>query len=83
MTWAYAPGSRISTVTDYNGLAKDDVNANVCVDMFLSSNKNDATSTTKSTHEVMVWLGRFGAATDPLGFDLGVLDTRIVNGTTL
>ena len=83
VSWSYNSGSSIKDSTDYDGLSANDVNANVCVDMFLAPNQTSATSTTDSAYEVMVWLARLGAATDPLGFALGILDTRTINGTAL
>ena len=83
VSWAYDPGNAIQVSTDYDSLAAANVNANVCVDMFLSPDKSNSSSTTASTFEVMVWLGRLGAATDPLGFLEGAQDQREINGTTL
>ena len=83
VSWTYNAGNSIRDTTGYAGLEAASVNANVCLDMFLSPNATSATSTTKTSYEVMVWLGRLGAATDPLGFELGSLDTRTINGTTL
>ncbi|KAK5119297.1 hypothetical protein LTR85_007653 [Meristemomyces frigidus] len=82
VSWAYDPDSTIVDSTNYTGLVAAEVNANVCVDMFLSSNISDANSTTGADFEVMVWLGRFGAATDPIGVADGPQENRTVNGTT-
>lgn len=83
VSWAYDAGSTAEATTNYDAVAEAQINANVCVDMFLASDTTDAESTTKSSYEVMVWLGRFGAATDPLGWLNGTQDTREINGTTL
>jgi len=59
------------------------MNANVAIDMFFDSSKSSSSETTKADHEVMVWLGMFGPATQPIGFKLGSIITKSVNGTTL
>ena len=81
--WSYGAGDSINSNTNFEAVEGAGVNANVCVDMFLAPDKSDSLSTKVSTFEVMVWLGRFGAATDPLGFDVGSLETKTIGGTTL
>jgi len=54
----------------------------VCVDMFLSNDQQQAQDSAKASHEVMVWFGKFGAATQPLGFGSTVALTESINGTT-
>ena len=79
--WSYAIGDKVENTTD--SLALDDINmnANVCVDMFLDSSKNSAGETSDSRYEVMVWLGRYGDATQPIGLLNGALETQLVNTT--
>ena len=83
VSWSYGPGSSITSSTDIAALTEANVNANVCVDIFLAPDKSAASDTTRSTFEIMVWLGRFGDSTLPLGFEDGALDTRTISGTTL
>jgi len=66
--WNYDVGSVASTTMDLNALSSSNLNANIAVDMFFSDDKDKANNSTLATHEVMVWLGKFGAATQPLGF---------------
>lgn len=81
--WSYDPGNAHKDTTDNAALEAAGVNANVCIDSFLASNQKDANSTTESDYEVMVWLGRFGNATDPLGYANGSVKTRTISDTTL
>lgn len=82
--WSYNTGNKlIADSSDYDALAAENVNANVALDLFLATDEQDAQSTTESDYEVMVWLGRLGAYTLPLGYDNGSLTTREVNGVSL
>ena len=83
VAWAYEVGSEIGLVTNFDALSEANVNANVCIDMFLAPNGDDATNPEKATIEVMVWLGKFGYDTMPLGFTLGELKTEVIDGVTL
>jgi hypothetical protein len=89
VSWTYAkgnvaaqPGSMVAA-----DLANDALNANVAVDMFLSTNQGDSTDATKATHEVMVWFGKFGSGAQPLGWPADgsgtPLDTEVIGATTL
>jgi hypothetical protein len=60
-----------------------DLNANVAIDLFLDSDKQTSSVTTKAAHEVMLWLGMFGPATQPIGYSVGSVATKAINGTTL
>jgi hypothetical protein len=51
--------------------------------MFLDTNKDSSSKTTKADHEVMLWLGMFGPATQPIGFKNGAVVTKAINGTSL
>jgi hypothetical protein len=73
----------VPNTTNVAQLADVGLNANVAIDMFLDSDSSKATSSTQAKYEVMVWLGTFGAATEPIGLKEGVLKTQDVNGTTL
>lgn len=81
--WSYAIGSKTANTTNSTRLAAAGLNANVCVDMFLSSQEANSSSTTTSSYEVMVWVGRWGPATQPIGNLLGSKDNFNINGTRL
>lgn len=81
--WSYNVGNDFIIDSDWDALADSNVNANVALDLFLAADDQDALSTTESDYEVMVWLGRLGAYTLPLGYDDGSLETREVNGISL
>jgi hypothetical protein len=83
VAWSYNVGDTPTNSTDSSAISAAGMNANVCVDMFLASDKNKSTSTTDAQFEVMVWLGRYGAATQPIGILQGARDTFTVNGTQL
>jgi hypothetical protein len=82
VAWTYAPGSSIQTSTNNADLAAANVNANVAVDLFIAESESKASSTTEADYEVMVWLGRWGSSTQPIGLLKGSLATETVNGTT-
>ena len=42
----------------------------------------NATSTVNAKYEVMIWLGVFGASTQPIGLAQGAVATQVINGTT-
>ena len=82
--WSYNTGNDlVAGTSDWVALAAANVNANVALDLFLASDEQKALSTTESDYEVMVWLGRLGAYTQPLGFAVGSVETREVGGVTL
>lgn len=70
LQWNYAQ-TKAETALDINSLMAGNLNANAAVDMFLSDDKTKAENATEATHEVMIWLGRFGLSTIPLGFTWG------------
>lgn len=81
--WSYSTGNVTNTGgLDESAMTAIGLNANVAVDMFLSSDQTKASNTTAASHEVMVWLGQFGLATQPLGFGDGAADSIQVGGTT-
>ncbi|KAE9974728.1 hypothetical protein EG328_003685 [Venturia inaequalis] len=79
--WHYAVGNENKTVSTSAELSTAGLNANVCVDMFFGPNSALSGSTTNSTYEVMVWLGQYGAATQPIGLSVGAIQSVSVNGT--
>lgn len=83
VAWSYNGGNEASNTTDAASLAVAGMNANVAVDMFLGADAAKSGSTTESQYEVMVWLGRFGASTQPIGLPLGSKDAFAINGTRL
>jgi hypothetical protein len=81
--WHYAVGNDNATVSTSSELSIGGLNANVCVDMFFAAEATLSASTTNATYEVMVWLGQYGAATQPIGLATGALKSVSVNGTIL
>ncbi|KIW03385.1 uncharacterized protein PV09_05592 [Verruconis gallopava] len=82
VSWTYGIGNSNETNTATADLDAADLNANVAVDMFLDTDKSTSSETTKAAHEVMVWLGQFGPATQPIGYSAGAVVTKSINGTT-
>jgi len=83
VSWTYASGDDAVTEVDSNSLLASNLNANVAVDMFLDPDQSNSMDPSSASHEVMVWLGQYGLATEPLGQNTGVVTTQSVNGTTL
>lgn len=83
--WTYQLGGlkEQTTTIDVAALTKAELNANVCVDMFVAANEAESKITEKADFEVMVWLGKFGASADPLGYTKGVRATKTVGGVDL
>lgn len=81
--WTYGLGNYVHNETNNTNIAEAGVNANVAVDMFLANDRNKSASTTDSEYEVMVWFGRWGDATDPIGLFDGSQATHDANGTIL
>jgi hypothetical protein len=82
VAWNYAVGNAVSATTDTDALTNANLNANVCFDIFLSSDRSKSESTTDSGYEVMIWLGQFGPSTQPIGYPT-VSDTFTIGDTTL
>jgi len=66
--WTYGLGDSVALINNDAELAGENLNANVCVDMFIDPDANSSQSTTTAAYEVMVWLGRWGTATLPIGY---------------
>lgn len=66
--WTYSVGNDIAPSNDDATLSAENLNANVCVDMFVDPDATNSQSTTSAAYEVMVWLGRWGTATLPIGW---------------
>jgi hypothetical protein len=83
VAWSYSVGNSLTNITDSDAVAAAGMAANVCVDMFLAADGNKSTSTTEAQYEVMVWIGRYGEATQPIGNLQGSKDAFIIDGTRL
>jgi Glycosyl hydrolase family 12 len=83
VSWSYGLGNSAPNETDNGQLSTADMNANVALDMFLGPDATKSTNTTTASYEVMLWLGRWGAATQPIGLPQGSKATLAVNDTTL
>jgi hypothetical protein len=81
--WSYSAGDVAVADLDTASLVAGNLNANVAFDMFLAADQTKSQSTTDSSYEVMVWLGQFGLATQPIGLPKGPQDQFAVDGTTL
>ena len=70
--WSYAAGLESvpkGQATDHDQLVSDaNLNANVALDMFLAADESESKDSVKATHEVMIWLGMYGLATQPIGY---------------
>ncbi|KAG5990362.1 hypothetical protein E4U43_004300 [Claviceps pusilla] len=69
---------------DDKTIAENQINANVAVDMFMDKDPAKAGKPEEASHEIMVWLARFGTDTFPIGkktvIDKG-LKTVTIRGT--
>jgi len=81
VAWNYAAGSLVSQTTDQDALTNINLNANIAVDMFLDDDKTKAQNSSIASVEVMVWLGHFGDAVQPIGQANGAQDAASINGT--
>lgn len=81
--WTYGVGNTVAESTAVTTLDSVSLQANVAIDMFFDSDKTTAQNSTAAEFEVMVWFARFGASTDPIGLEGGVVTTNTINGTTL
>ncbi|CRG91976.1 hypothetical protein PISL3812_09030 [Talaromyces islandicus] len=84
--WTYGVGNKPSPTTDEAALNTENLNANVAIDMFLDSDKTTSSNSSQAKFEIMIWFAKFGASTDPIGYDAtkaknGVVTTTTVNGT--
>ncbi|KAJ6095644.1 hypothetical protein N7486_006390 [Penicillium sp. IBT 16267x] len=79
--WTYNVGNTVAESTDVTTLDSVSLQCNVAIDMFFDSDKTTAQNSTAAKFEVMVWFARFGASTDPIGLQEGVVTTHTINGT--
>jgi hypothetical protein len=80
--WYYGVGDSIPTSVDPAALTNVNAATNVAIDMFLDDDSGKSTDPEKAQFEVMVWLGAFGAATQPIGLAEGSKATETINGVT-
>ena len=83
VSWSYAVGDVVASSTDDAALVAAGMNANVCLDMFLDADPTNSASTNASAYEVMVWLGAYGLATQPIGLPNGSQQIVTINQTSL
>ncbi|KAH8893003.1 concanavalin A-like lectin/glucanase [Thozetella sp. PMI_491] len=81
MQWTYGVGDKAAQSTNKTILAKNLVNTNVAIDMFLDTNMTRAQNVSVARHEVMIWFGAFGSAR-PTGFLDGAVTTTKLKGIT-
>ncbi|KAG6236796.1 hypothetical protein E4U25_003335 [Claviceps purpurea] len=70
-------------ITD-DEVAANTVNANVAIDIFVDPSSAKASKPEKASHEIMVWMGRYGTDTYPIGKKTAVdkgLKTKTLQGT--
>ncbi|KAK0639532.1 concanavalin A-like lectin/glucanase domain-containing protein [Cercophora newfieldiana] len=81
--WSMGPGSHPLPAldVDMSGLSAIDVAANVAFDIFADRNPRFAGNARTAETEIMIWLGKFGAA-QPLGFASGSACLDITLGNT-
>ena len=81
LAWSYGIGKDVAVSTDGPSLVDAELNANVCFDMFLDQDPQQAIMTNTSTYEVMVWFGAYGLSTQPIGKLQGVVTSTTINNT--
>lgn len=83
LAWTYALGDTPKDTSDTPEFDSVSLNTNVAIDMFFDSIKENATDSTISEYEIMVWFAHYGDAAQTIGNASGIVDTKIVNTTTL
>lgn len=73
-SWEMAPisleaGASHDPTTEPNAssLKHEDVEANVCIDIFADPDKKTSTVSAKQMYEIMIWFGQFGKGSLPVG----------------
>ncbi|KAF2752903.1 concanavalin A-like lectin/glucanase [Pseudovirgaria hyperparasitica] len=76
LEWAMKPSSLIEGLSDdpttspnADALDAIGIEANVVMDLFCDADANRSRTPAKQRYEIMVWLGRFGRASEPIGMD--------------
>lgn len=83
MSWTYALGNLPKDVSDTPQFDSISLNTNVAIDMFFDSLKENATDSTIAEYEIMVWFAHYGNAAQTIGNASGIVDTKVINTTTL
>lgn len=83
--WTYGEGKKAASlsknVSDLWDTAQ--LNANVAMDIFLDLDEARSKEAEKASHEIMVWFAAIGPATQPIGFNDGILATKTLDGVEL
>lgn len=73
-SWEMAPTSLDAgashdpnTEPNASALKKEDVEANVCIDIFADPDEKTSTVSAKQMYEIMIWFGQFGSGALPVG----------------
>lgn len=83
LAWTYALGNTPKDTSDTPEFDSVALNTNVAIDMFFDSAKENATNSSIAKYEIMVWFAHYGDAAQTIGNASGIVDTKIVNTTTL
>lgn len=91
--WSFAPtsleaGASTDPVDEPNAgfIIASDVQANVVIDVFGDESAERSQTPAKQKYEIMIWLARFGDASQPIGMSNPTIDPPIVamiDGTEL
>ncbi|CZT15238.1 uncharacterized protein RCC_01106 [Ramularia collo-cygni] len=83
-SWEMAPSSLKvgashdpTTEPNASALKKENVEANVCIDIFADPDKKTSTESPKQMYEIMIWFGHFGSGALPVG-NTDLLDPPVV-----
>jgi len=80
--WSYAVGNVTGdpgTSFSANEILEYNIATNVALDIFLDSERDRSSNTTRASTEIMVWFARFGQATAALGEDQGIVTNRTLD----
>lgn len=83
LAWTYSLGNTPKDTSDTPEFDSISLNTNVAIDMFFDSLKDNATDSTIAEYEIMVWFAHYGVAAQTIGNSSGIVDTQVVNTTTL
>ena len=83
LAWSYSLGNTPKDTSDTPEFDSISLNTNVAIDMFFDSLEKNATDSTMAEYEIMVWFAHYGVAAQTIGNASGIVDTKVVNTTTL
>ncbi|KAI7977685.1 hypothetical protein EIK77_010276 [Talaromyces pinophilus] len=83
LAWSYSLGNTPKDTSDTPEFDSISLNTNVAIDMFFDSLEKNATDSTMAAYEIMVWFAHYGVAAQTIGNASGIVDTKVVNTTTL